>query len=118
MIATITILMTIAIKAYYDNRNWGNVHHVTGLMLAAIPIILACLFAGGVWPLFLFSFAWNPTINIIRRLPFFYMGKTAWVDKKLNAFFGDQAGVVWMTGNLLLLIVSIIYHEEITRFIF
>lgn len=103
----LTTLAVIAIKAYWDNKNWGNVDHTKGIFLVALVLIPLSIIIRNPYPLFLFGALWNPTINKVRRLPFFYIGKTSTIDKILTKLFGKAAGIMFFIINVLCLVTAI-----------
>ena len=103
----IIVLAVIAIKAYWDNKNWGNVNHTKGIVLVALVLIPLSIIIRNPYPIFLFGALWNPTINTVRNLPMFYIGKTSTIDKILTWLFGKAAGVVFFIINLICLQMAI-----------
>jgi hypothetical protein len=92
LLSTIIVVLVIAIKAYFDNKNWGNVDHAKGLFYVSIVLIPVAVATISLYPLFLYGLFWNPTINLIRDLPLFYLGDSARTDRVLKKIFGKNAG--------------------------
>jgi len=108
ILAIIITVGVLIIKAYWDNKNWGKVDHTKGIVLVALILIPVSIHIGYFYPLFIFGLLWNPLINKVRNLPFFYIGNTAVTDITLKFLFGERAGEAFFLVNLLLLISSIV----------
>lgn len=99
--------LVIAIKAYWDNKNWGKVDHTKGIVLVSLILIPLSIIVKSPYPIFLFGMLWNPVINTVRRLPLFYVGNTATIDIALNFLFGKKAGEVFALMLFVLFICSV-----------
>lgn len=71
VLVILLVWLVIGLKAYWDNKNWGNVDHTKGIFLVALVLIPACIWIHSSFPLFMFGTFWNPVINIVRGLPGF-----------------------------------------------
>lgn len=108
LFATIMVAIAIAIKAYFDNKNWGNVDHIGGILGVLLFLGPVALVMQSFYPLFLFGLLWNLVINRVRGLPVFYIGDTAWTDKILKRIFGKNAGEAFALIMLILTIGSLL----------
>jgi hypothetical protein len=70
----------------FEHKKWSKRWHRTGFIIRAllfIPIILS----GQLWPIFAYLFlsypVYNAIINIYLDQPLFYIGATAWIDRKI-----------------------------------
>ena len=106
MIAGLTILIAL-IKAYIDHKRWPFTNHAIGFIIVAILILFICFLFDVVYPIFLFNVIFNPAINLMRRLPLFYLGDTAFTDLILKEYLGPKAGLIYFLINLLLLILTL-----------
>lgn len=100
--------LVIAIKAYWDNKNWGKVDHTKGIVLVSLILIPLSIIVKSPYPIFLFGMLWNPVINTVRRLPLFYIGDTSTIDILLKKIFPARQGESFFLINFLGLIYCII----------
>jgi len=100
IISVLTIL-TVWIKVWFDNRNWGNVDHTKGIVLVALVLFPLCLISTSLYPIFLYGMLFNPTINFVRDLPLFYIGDTSKVDILLKEIFEENAGEAFFLINFI-----------------
>ena len=104
--AVLIVFITIAIKAYWDNKNWGKVEHTKGIVLVSLVVIPLSILINSWYPVFLFGMLWNPVINVVRQLPLFYVGNTAAIDIMLKRIFPDRPGESFFLLNFLGLIYT------------
>lgn len=106
MVTIITIL-TAVFKAIIDAYRWPFDNHIIGFLVVALVIFIICWIDCEIYHIFLYNVVFNPSINLITGRNIFYIGDTAWTDKTLKRYFGNQAGQVWIGSNVVLLILTI-----------
>lgn len=104
---TLVTISTALIKAVVDLYRWPFINHWVGFVISAAIILAVCLMSSEIYPIFLFNVLFNPALNTLKGLSFFYIGDTADTDKLLKQLFGKIAGEVWFFCNLTLLILTI-----------
>lgn len=102
-IAGVLVTITVIIKSLIDIKNWGNVDHKKGIIIAGLIIIPLVLWLGNPAPIFLYGMLFNPVINLIKGLPLFYIGNTAYIDKLLNRYLGKHSGLIFFIFNFIML---------------
>jgi len=108
MILAGATISTALIKAYIDFRRWPFENHWIGFLAAALIICLLMWKHGEIYPMFLFNAIFNPALNTMKGLPFFYIGSTSIIDKELTLLFDRYAGQWWFYSNIVFMITSII----------
>lgn len=103
----IVTISTAILKALVDAYRWPFENHWIGFAAVAGIIFVVCWMSCEIYPIFLFNIIFNPALNLLRALPFFYIGNTAKTDKILKKWFGRYAGQTWFFCNLILLILTI-----------
>lgn len=100
------VVATALIKAYVDLKRWPFKNHWVGLLIVSLIILPICWFSCEIYPIFLYNVIFNQSLNIMKGLPFFYMGDTAKTDQIMKNLFGNFAGQVWFFCNLTMLILT------------
>jgi len=103
----IITIITALLKAYIDVNRWPFENHWIGFVASGMVVLTVCWISCEIFPIFLYGLVFNPAVNLMSRLPIFYIGDTSRIDQFLKKTFGRAAGHIWFFCNLILLILTI-----------
>jgi hypothetical protein len=107
LVTAIITISTAILKALIDAYRWPFESHWVGFTVSAAIVFVVCWISSEIFPIFMFNVIFNPALNLLRALPFFFIGNTAKTDQILKDWFGEYAGQAWFFCNLTLLILTI-----------